>query len=113
MEPATTSAVISPLELDTYSIYRTEKFHNNLVNINTLDSLPTEVETSNPGRPVSSYSRSVHSEQQQEKLVLEADENVNLSTERICQCRLKLSKEEHQPEEPRTRRLPWKVVCDN
>ena len=42
MEPATTSAVTSPLELDNYSIYRTEKFHNNLVNINTLDSLPSE-----------------------------------------------------------------------
>ena len=112
MEPAIGTADTSPTLLHTDST-NTEKFHNNLGTINTLDSLPIEVKTSNPGRPVSSYSCSVHSEQKQEKLVLEADENVNLSTERICQCRLKLSKEEHQPEEPRTRRLPWKVVCDN
>ena len=44
MEPATTSAVTSPLELDTYS-NNTEKFHNNPtgpVLYNSLDSLPTK-----------------------------------------------------------------------
>ena len=66
MEPATTSAVTSPLELDTYS-NNTEKFHNNLVLINILDSLPNRVEKSKAGPRVSSYSCSVQSEQQQDR----------------------------------------------
>ena len=88
MEPAIGSADTSPTLLHTNSNI-TEKFHSNLVLLyNPLDSLPHEVEKPKVGPAVSSYSCSVQSEQQQEKLVLEADENVNLNEERISHCRL-------------------------